>query len=160
VTTHANWFPIEGFLGTGAPFVADVNLVVQVVMATALVMGALFAKQKRYRAHAVTQTTVVLLNSVMIATVMWPAMRQQVLPAFPTVFGRWYFAVASIHAIVGITAEVLGLYILLVAATNLLPHWLRFRNWKRWMRTELVVWWVALLSGIGTYYAWYIAPFR
>jgi hypothetical protein len=44
--------PDEGFLGTGAPFAADVNLVLQGMMAAALVIGAGFARRKRYRAHA------------------------------------------------------------------------------------------------------------
>jgi len=26
------------------------------------------------------------------------------------------------------------------------------------MRIELALWWVVLLSGIGTYYNWYAAP--
>jgi len=28
------------------------------------------------------------------------------------------------------------------------------------MRTELVLWSIVLLTGIATYYAWYVAPFR
>ena len=55
-------FPINGFLGTGATFEADLNLVVQVVMGVALVAGALLAKRKRYVAHGICQTTVLLLN--------------------------------------------------------------------------------------------------
>jgi uncharacterized membrane protein YozB (DUF420 family) len=62
------------------------------------------------------------------------------------------------HGVLGALAEVLGLYILLVAGTNILPHSWRFRRWKLWMRIELVLWWVVLLSGIGTYYIWYAAP--
>jgi hypothetical protein len=71
-----SFIPVEGFLGTGAPFAADLNLVVQVAMGTALLVGAFFARHRRYRAHAICQTTVLLLNLVMIAAVMWPAMRQ------------------------------------------------------------------------------------
>jgi uncharacterized membrane protein YozB (DUF420 family) len=148
--------PKEGFLGTGAPLAADVNLVVQVVMAATLVMGGVLARRKRYRAHAVTQTTVLLLNLVMIATVMWPSTQGQVMAAFPDLFGKLYFAAPSIHAMLGIVAEILGLYVALVAGTKLVPEKLRFRNWKQWMRAELVLWWVTLLSGIGTYYVWYV----
>jgi hypothetical protein len=57
-------------------------------------------------------------------------------------------------------AEFLGLYIVLVAGTNVLPAWLRFRNLKLWMRTEFVLWFVVVISGLGTYYAWHITPFR
>ena len=147
----------EGFLGTGAPLPADLNLVVQVLMGMALLMGTFLARRKRYRAHAVTQTTVLLLNLAMIATVMWPATRQQVLPAFPGVFDRWYFAAPSIHAALGIAAESLGIFIAMVAGTNLVPEKLRFRNWKRWMRAELLLWWTTLLTGVATYYTWYKA---
>jgi hypothetical protein len=78
----------------------------------------------------------------------------------PKVLHKWYYAAATIHAFLGITAELLGLYIVIVAGTNVLPQWLRFKDWKRWMRTELMLWSIVVLTGVGTYYAWYIAPFR
>ena len=152
--------PVKGFLGTGATFEADVNLVVQLVMGMALVAGVVLAKQQHYRAHGICQTTVMLLNLLMIGIVMWPSFRRQVNPMFPRVLHRSYYAAPTVHAALGITAELLGLYIVLVAGTNVLPEWLRFRNWKRWMRTEFVLWLIVVISGMGTYYAWYIAPFR
>ena len=152
-------FPAKGFLGTGATFAADINLVVQLIMGLALVTGALLAKHKRYRAHGICQTTVLLLNLLMIGLVMWPSFQQQVTPAMAKVLHKRYYEAAVIHAVLGITAEVLGLYIVVVAGTNVLPQWLRFKHWKRWMRTELVLWAIALLSGVVTYCAWYVAPF-
>jgi len=56
-------------------------------------------------------------------------------------------------------SEALGLYIVIVAGTNLLPQWLCFTHWKRWMRAEAALWSIVLVSGVGTYYAWYVAPF-
>jgi len=150
----------EGFLGAGATFAADLNLVVQLVMGTTLIAGAYLAKQKRYKAHGVCQTTVLLLNLLMIGLVMWPSFQHQVKPALSKVVHKWYYEVAIIHAVLGITAELLGLYIVIVAGTNVLPRWLRFKQWKWWMRTELALWMIVLLSGVGTYYAWYMAPFR
>jgi|SRR5690349_8315128 len=154
------FFPLKGFLGTGAPFGADLNLLVQLIMGVALIAGALLAKQKRYTAHGICQTTVLLLNLVMIGSVMWPSFHQQVKPALTTVFHKWYYAVATIHAALGITVELLGLYIVIVAGTNVLPQWLRFKHWKLWMRAELILWVGVLVSGVGTYCAWYVAPFR
>jgi len=151
---------MKGFLGTGATFGADLNLVVQLVMGVALLAGALLAKHKRYRAHGICQTTVLLLNVLMIALVMWPSFQQQVKPTLSKVHHKWYYEVATMHAVLGVTAELLGLYIVIVAGTKLLPRRLRFNNWKWWMRTELVLWMLVLLSGIGTYCAWYVAPFR
>jgi uncharacterized membrane protein YozB (DUF420 family) len=152
--------PVKGFLGTGAPFEADVNLVAQVVMGAALVTGFFLAKQKRYRAHGICQTTVLLLNLLMIGLVMWPAFRRQVNPTIPRVLHKPYYATPVIHAALGAAAELLGFYVVLVAGTDVLPKWLRFQNWKRWMRTEFALWLLVVISGMGTYYVWYIAPFR
>ena len=152
--------PVKGFLGTGAPFEADVNLLVQVMMGVALIAGVLLAKQHRYRAHGICQTTVLLLNLLMIGLVMWPSFKRQVSPRFPRVLHKAHYAVPALHAALGISAELLGLYIVLVAGTNVLPMWMRFNNWKRWMRAEFALWFLVVISGMGTYYAWYIAPFR
>ena len=154
------FIPVKGFLGTGATFGADLNLVVQLIMGVALIAGALLARHKRYTAHGICQTTVLLLNLVMIESVMWPSFQQQVKPALSKVLHKWYFEAAAIHAVLGIAAELLGLYIVTVAGTNVLPQWLRFTNWKLWMRTELALWAIVLVSGVGTYCAWYVAPFR
>ena len=153
-------FPAKGFLVTGATFEADLNLVVQLIMGVALLAGAFLARHKRYRAHGICQTTVLLLNLLMIGLVMWPSFQQQVKPALSKVLHKWYYSAAAMHAVLGVTAELLGLYIVIVAGTNVLPQWLRFNNWKSWMRTELVLWAIVLLSGVGTYCAWYVAPFR
>ena len=152
--------PVKGFLGTGATFEADANLVVQLAMAAALVAGVILAKQKHYKAHGICQSTVLLLNLLMIGLVMLPSFRRQVSPQFHRVLHNSYYAAPMVHAALGITAELLGLYVVLVAGTNVLPAWLRFRNWKRWMRAEFVLWLIVVVSGVGTYYAWYIAPFR
>ena len=154
------FFPVKGFLGTGATFEADLNLVVQVVMGLALIAGSRLAKRKRYAAHGICQTTVLLLNLGMIGLVMWPSFQQQVKPGLPERLHKWYFAAATIHALLGATAELLGLYIAIVAGTRVFPQFLRFQNWKRWMWAELMLWWIVLITGMGTYYAWYIAPFR
>jgi len=152
-------FPVKGFLGTGAPFAADFNLVMQFILGAALIAGVFFAKQKRFRAHGVCQTTVLLVNLLMIGLVMWPSFQQQLRPHLPKVFHRFYYAVAMTHTLVGIAAETLGLYIVVVAGTNLLPQWLCFTHWKRWMWVEATLWSIVLVSGVGTYYAWYVAPF-
>jgi uncharacterized membrane protein YozB (DUF420 family) len=154
------FLPAAGFLGSGATFEADLNLVVQLVMGVALIAGAGLAKQKRYKAHAICQTTVMLLNLLMIGLVMGPSFQQQVRPALSKVRHTSYYEAATIHAGLGIVAELLGLYIVIVAGTNVLPQWLRFKHWKWWMRTELALWAMVLLTGVGTYCAWYVAPFR
>ena len=152
--------PMKGFLGTGATFEADLNLVLQLIMGAALIAGARLAKQKLYKAHGICQATVLLLNLLMIGLVMWPSFQQQVEPRLSNVLHKWYYEAAVIHALLGITAEVLGLYIVTVAGTDILPQWLRLTKWKYWMRIELVLWMIVLFTGVGTYYALYVAPLR
>ncbi len=72
--------------------------------------------------------------------------------------GDRYYAVGTVHAALGTAAELLGLYIVLVAATNILPQRLRFRRWRPWMHTELALWWVVVLIGVATSSVWYMAP--
>ncbi len=151
---------MKGFLGTGATFGADLNLIVQLIMGVALVGGVVLARRKRYRAHGICQATVLLLNLIMIASVMAPSFQLQVTPALPRGFHKHYYAAASIHGFLGIAAELLGLYIVLVAGTNAVPQSLRFKDWKPWMRAEFILWAFVLFTGLATYCAWYIAPFR
>ena len=74
---------MSGFLGTGASFAADLNLALQLSMAAALGVGMALARRKHYRAHAVCQSAVVLLNLALIAVIMLPAFRLGVLPGLP-----------------------------------------------------------------------------
>lgn len=151
---------VNGFLGTGATFAADVNFIVQLAMGGALIVGVILAKRKRYKAHGACQMTVLLLNVWMIALTMWPSFREQVVPHIAKTLKRGYYAIATVHMLLGTSAELLGLYIVLVAGTELIPPSLRFRQWKRWMRIEMALWFLALTWGLGTYYEWYVAPFR
>lgn len=63
-----------------------------------------------------------LLNLGMIGLVMWPSFQQQVRPALSESLHKWYFATATVHALLGGTAELLGLYIVIVAGTRVLPE--------------------------------------
>jgi uncharacterized membrane protein YozB (DUF420 family) len=148
---------VKGFFGNWANFAADLNLVIQIVMGLALIFGAFLARAKRYVAHGVCQATVLVLNLVMIALVMWPTFHMQVLPGLPTHFSKRHYSIATAHAILGAAAELLGMYILLVAGTDILPQAWRFQRWKLWMRIELTLWWVVLLTGSWTYGSWYTA---
>jgi uncharacterized membrane protein YozB (DUF420 family) len=146
---------VGGFLGTHAGFRADLNLTIQVAMGVALILGAFLARAKRFAAHGFCQTFVLVLNMVMICFSMGPSFYSSVLPRLPERLGKRFYAVATIHGVFGALAEILGLYIVLVAGTNILPEAWRFKRWKLWMRIELALWWIVLLMGAVTYWAWY-----
>ena len=146
----------EGFLGTAAPRYADVVLLLEIAMGLGLLVGALLARLRRFRAHAVCQTAIVLLNVVIIALVMVPSFRDHVSPKIPRKLGKDYYALATAHAVVGGIIQCGGLYIVLAAGTKILPEKLRIRRYKFWMRWVLVGWWVVLAMGLATYARWYV----
>ena len=143
------------FLRTGAGLKANFNLVSQLAMGIALIGGALLARAKRYTAHGICQSAVLLLNLIMIALVMWPSFYGQVLPVLPKHLADRYYGAATAHGILGAVAELFGLYIVLAVGTNVVPRRLRISRWKLWMRIELALWWVVIVTGILTYNVWY-----
>jgi uncharacterized membrane protein YozB (DUF420 family) len=151
---------MSGFLGTWAGFGADLNLLLQIVMGVALLAGTWLARVKRYRAHGACQSAVLILNLVLIASVMWPAFHQQLLPRIPARLNKAHFAIATVHGALGTVAEAFGLYIALVAGTNLVPQSWRIQRWKLWMRVELALWWIVLGAGMATYFVWYVPSAR
>jgi plastocyanin/uncharacterized membrane protein YozB (DUF420 family) len=134
----------------------NLNLTVQIVMGVALLVGMLLARRKKFTAHKYCQSSVMILNLLMIFLVMSPSFHRQVQPQIPQGLHDPYYLVALIHATLGGFAELLGLYIVLVAGTNILPKALRFKRYKPWMRTELALWWIVLVFGFGVYYYWYV----
>jgi len=148
----------KGFLGTAAPRSSDVTLIVEVGMGLALLVGAVLARRGSRRAHACCQSAVVLLNLVTITLTMAPSFRRSFAPPVAASFRDSYYALAAFHAALGTIAELLGLYILMVAGTDILPTRFRFTRYKPWMRTALAFWWLTLLFGLATYGRWYVAP--
>jgi uncharacterized membrane protein YozB (DUF420 family) len=151
---------MNGFLHFGGTPAADLNLAVQVTLAVAMAMGAICARRRHYRVHGIIEASVVLCGLVMTGAVMVPSFPRRVFTKAPTLLRRPYYAVVMVHALLGAAAEVLALYVILSAATDLLPARLRLQNYKLGMRATLVLWWIALASGVAVYYVWYIASPR
>ena len=146
----------RGFLGTLAPWTADLVLLLQIAMGLGLLIGARLARLRRFRQHAWCQSLVVLFNLAVISLTMIPSFRAYVLPRIPAKLGRAYYGLAAMHAALGSIAEIAGLYILLSAGTNVLPEKIRITRYRVWMRGVLILWWLALVAGIATYVRWYV----
>src|ERR1700722_7956257 len=146
---------MNGFFRAGAGLKANFNLVSQLAMGLALIGGGLLARSKHYIAHGLFQSAVLLLNLIMIAFVMWPSFYGQVLPALPKHLTDGHYGAATAHGILGAVAELLGLYIVLAVGTEVLPRRLRIIRLKLWMRIELILWWLVIVTGVLTYYVWY-----
>jgi plastocyanin len=127
------------------------NLLVQCGLATILLCGAVLARQRRFRTHGWVQSTVVLVNLAAIFGFMLPSFSRQMAPHWRiTLHGASDWIVLA-HAAVGGTAELLAIYVILVAGSSLLPERYRFSRYKPWMRTTLALWLLALLLGFATY---------
>jgi uncharacterized membrane protein YozB (DUF420 family) len=146
----------QGFLGTAAPRVADLMLLLEIAMGVGLLTGAWLARARRFRQHAWCQSVIVLLNLAVIGLMMIPSFRVHVFPRIPGRLGKAYYALATTHAGLGTFTELAALYILLSAGTQVLPGKLRITKYKPWMRSVLVLWWGVLFLGIATYTRWYV----
>jgi uncharacterized membrane protein YozB (DUF420 family) len=143
-------------LRTLAPPYATLTLLLETAMGLGLLLGALLARRRYFRAHAWCQSTIVLINVVAIVLAMIPSFRGHVSPKIPMKLAKPYYALATIHAALGGVTEIAGLYILLAAGTSVLPQKFRITRYKAWMRTVLVLWWLVLLLGSATYVRWYV----
>jgi len=143
-------------LGTAAPRVADLMLLLEIAMGVGLLTGAWLARARRFRQHAWCQSVIVLLNLAVIGLMMIPSFRLHVFPRIPGRLGKAYYALATTHAGLGTLTELAALYILLSAGTQVLPGKLRITKYKPWMRSVLVLWWGVLFLGIATYTRWYV----
>jgi len=142
----------DGFLGRGAPFGADLNLVIQVAVGLLLLGGLALARAGRYRAHGMCQSTGFVLAVVMTALWMIPAFRAIHADALGRAVVNPVTIAVAAHVAVGTLALLVGAWVVLAAGTPLVPAPLRFTNYKRWMRTLLALWWLAIVLGMAIYY--------
>jgi uncharacterized membrane protein YozB (DUF420 family) len=144
--------------GSSAPIFSDIAAVAEVSIAVGLVLGMFAVRRGHLRFHMYLQSSLVLVNIPIVLVWMVPQFVANILPELPGEIATPYYLLPTIMLGAGTTAELLGVYILLVAGTNWVPERLRFRNYKRWMRTELVLWCSVVLFGLSTYLAWYVFP--
>lgn len=127
---------------------------VEIAIGGLLVLGMVLVRRGRVRAHMIIQSSMVLVNIPIVLATMVPMYLEYVWPGLPSELGEPFYLAPTIMLLAGIAAETLGVYILLVAGTNLVPERFRFRRFKLWMRTELVLWWGVILTGLTTFVIW------
>lgn len=147
---------MAGLLGTRAPLPSDLVALVEVAIAVLLLVGAFLVRRGHVRAHLLVQSSMVLVNLPIVLAWMVPQFLANVLPDLPGEIGGPFYLVPTLMLLAGGCAEGLGIYILLVAGTGLLPERWRFRRYKLWMRTELGLWWSVVVLGLSTYLTWYV----
>ena len=142
-------------MGTRANFAADFTLLLMLAILGLFTLGVFLARRRRYEAHRWVQTGAALLNAGMVLWMMILPFRDFVIQdqggPRPTVF----YAVTSLHALVGAAALLFGLFVVL-RANGLVPNALKFRNYKGFMRAAYGIYFTATLLGVLVYIVWFV----
>lgn len=150
----------KGFLGTGATFGADLNLLLFLLLLVPLMLiGFRYARRKRFQSHKYVMTAVTLLNWVLIALIMVVSYNDNVRPGLPDHLKHAFFLDPTVHALVALTAQFLATFLVIrMWFEKRLPKRLLVQNFKPWMRLTLGLWLVSATLGVVTYDEWYLNP--
>lgn len=131
-----------------------------VVLVPLMLLGFYFARRKMFNPHhKITMTLVVILNWILIGAVMIGSYANGVAPSLPDGLSEGAVLLPTIHAIVGLTAQLMATYLALLMWTEntslegLIPF--RIKNIKTPMRVTLTLWLVTVALGFGLYAVWY-----
>ncbi len=144
-----------GFLGTSANWAADMTLMVSVLVALILTVGALMAVSGRYSIHRLLQTIGATLNAILVFWMMILPFRDFVAPGLPQRLNESFYYVTTLHAAVGFTALFFGIFVAL-RGNGLMIKPLRFNNYKLFMRISYGLYMLATLIGIWVYFTWFV----
>jgi len=144
-----------GFLGTSSNFAGDMTLVISLVVALLFTFGFLLARARRYAAHRWVQTTAATLNAVLVGWMMILPFRDFVLPGIPDRLDERFYALTTIHGLIGLSALLFGVFVAL-RGNELVPASLKFRDYKRFMRVSYGLYMLATLLGVLVYVTWFV----
>ena len=144
-----------GFLGTNATFRPDLTLVLILVTAMLFTIGWQLAVRKRYTAHRWVQTLAASLNAIVVLSTMISSFLIFILPGIPGKLLEGSYGVTTVHALVGMVGLMLGVFVVL-RGNELVPHSLRFTNYKLYMRIAYALYMVSTLIGVAVYLDVYV----
>jgi len=145
---------VRGFLGTNAMFLSDLSLALGLSVAFLLTVGVIMARRRRLTVHRWIQSSAVTLNVLQVGVIMLASFARSAAPGIPARLGEPYFAIAVAHGLAGSVTLVFGTFVAL-RANELVPSWLRFHNFKLFMRTAYGAYMTVTLLGVWVYLTWY-----
>jgi uncharacterized membrane protein YozB (DUF420 family) len=141
-----------GIFNAGAPFLSDLNLIFQVVIAAFLV-SALFAIAKgKYRTHGAIMGCCIALNTISIFLVMVPSLLG--LDGLISRLSTRLSLLVVTHAIVGSVVETLGVLLVVAWVFDGTRVDNCFRR-KRLMEAAIILWMLELVLGVYVYVTLY-----
>ena len=81
--------------------------------------------------------------------------RDFIAPGIPERLNESFYYVTTLHAFVGFSALLFGLFVVL-RGNGLMIKPLRFNNYKLFMRISYALYMLATLIGIGVYFTWFV----
>lgn len=146
---------MSAFFAAAASLTSDAVAIFEIGVAGLLLAGMFVVRSGHVRLHMYLQSSMIFVNIPVVLAWMVPQYLAHVLPDLTSEIAQPYYLLPTLAVVAGAAAEALGVYIFLVAGTNLLPERYRFRRYKLWMRTELGLWWTVVVIGLLTYFVWY-----
>ena len=135
---------------TKAPRGAVISLVLIVITAILFTVGWRLAMRRRYEAHRWVQTVAACLNAAVVLVWMIRSFTVNVAPQIPAKLSEKAYAVATTHALVGVIGLVFGMFVVL-RGNELVPHVLRFKNYKPYMRGAYALYMLGTVTGVILY---------
>ena len=139
-----------GFLGTHAPFLSDLSLILILLTAILFTVGVQLARRRQYETHRWVQTVAAVINAIVVLGVMVKSYLTHILPGIPSKLLEGDYGVTTVHAIIGAIGLLLGIFVVL-RGNGLVPKGLRFKNYKLFMRTSYAIYMLATLLGMVVY---------
>ncbi len=148
-------FHAPGFFGTHANLFADVTLVTMLVTATLFSVGFYLARKDKITAHKWVQTSGATINLILVLWMMVLPFRDFIIQDQGGPRERFFYTVTILHASIGLSATIFGIYVVL-RGHKLMPKFLRFQNYKPFMRVAYSLYIAATLLGVAVYLAWFV----
>jgi uncharacterized membrane protein YozB (DUF420 family) len=142
-----------GLFNSNAPFLVDLNLLLQVIIFVVLAVSLILKFKHSYMKHGATMGIAVALNTVSVLVVMVPSLLSK-----KGIFENpaTLFALATIsHAALGSLVEILGIYLMATWIFNRHDVKACFKN-KRIMQATAFFWLVELILGVYIYAMLYL----
>jgi uncharacterized membrane protein YozB (DUF420 family) len=150
----AELFHKPGFLGTNANFAADMTLILGIVVAVLFTIGLVLARMGKYDAHRWVQTTAAAINLILVLWLMVLPFRDFIVRDTIGPQPHYFYIITTLHATIGSIALLFGVFVAL-RGNKLVPKFLRFNNYKGFMRTSYALYMLASAIGVWVYITWF-----
>jgi uncharacterized membrane protein YozB (DUF420 family) len=141
-----------GIFNAGAPFLSDLNLIFQVVIAALLVLALLANVGRKYRIHGVIMGCCLALNTISIFAIMVPSLLR--LDGLISGLSTRLSLLVMTHAVVGSVVEILGALLVVAWVFNGTRVDNCFRR-KYLMVAVMILWMLELVLGVYVYMTLY-----